>query len=60
MLTNPTYGCGVPPRLTRDTPPSVKVGTNFADKRRLLGRCSHGDISYHSYGTTVVIFHLII
>jgi hypothetical protein len=30
---------GDPLHRLRDTPPSAKVGTNFAVKRRLLGRC---------------------
>jgi hypothetical protein len=32
------YGRGDPLRWTRDTPLSAKVGTNFSDKRWLLGR----------------------
>jgi hypothetical protein len=34
------YDCGDPPHWLRDNPPSEKAGTNFADKRRSLGRYS--------------------
>jgi hypothetical protein len=37
-LGNRDYGHRDPLRWPRDTPLSTKVGTNFADKRRLLGR----------------------
>jgi hypothetical protein len=39
-LENRDYGLGDPPRWLRDTPPSAKVGTNFAAKRQSLGRSS--------------------
>jgi hypothetical protein len=34
------YGLRDPPRWLHDTPLSATVGTNFADRRRLLGRYS--------------------
>jgi hypothetical protein len=37
---NLDYGHRDPPHWPRDTPLSSKVGTNFADKRLLLARCS--------------------
>jgi hypothetical protein len=39
-LGNRDYGRRNLPRSPRDTPLSTKVGTNFADKRRWLGRFS--------------------
>jgi hypothetical protein len=37
-LENRDYGLGDPPSWLRDAPLFTKVGTNFADKRRSLGR----------------------
>jgi hypothetical protein len=39
-IENPHYGSGDPLRLPRGTLLSAKGGTNFIDKRRLLGRYS--------------------
>jgi hypothetical protein len=48
-LENREYGRRDPSRWPRGTPPSAKVGTNFADKQRPLGRHSSLADSGHGY-----------
>jgi hypothetical protein len=57
-LENSEYGLRDPSRWPCDTPLSIKFGTNFPDKRRLLGR--HRSLADQSHGVIIIIIIIII